>query len=262
VPVFGVGCERGVHYYAMQLIQGVSLAEVFHQLRASQQNDCSSGVVEKRSSGVEQTTDNYSTTPLLHSSSSASTQPIAALSTLKTERPGEFFRTVARLGIQAAEAFSADSQRMAVARGDWINGAVDVWTHDGNTWREVSVAVAEHGQVCTDTAFVPGTDLVASSGYDGAIRLRHWQYPRGHQQLRSHIQAVFSFAVASDGKLIASGADREIRLWDRVTGDLLGTMQVSSWVPSLAFAPDGQTLAWGGGDGSVGFLRTNSMSTK
>jgi len=33
VPVHGVGCERGVHYYAMQLIDGQSLAAVIGELR-------------------------------------------------------------------------------------------------------------------------------------------------------------------------------------------------------------------------------------
>src|SRR5260370_6882789 len=33
VPVFGVGCERGVHYYAMQLIDGQSLAAMIEGLR-------------------------------------------------------------------------------------------------------------------------------------------------------------------------------------------------------------------------------------
>ena len=33
VPVHGVGCERGVHYYAMQLIEGQSLAAVIEGLR-------------------------------------------------------------------------------------------------------------------------------------------------------------------------------------------------------------------------------------
>ncbi|HVV99322.1 MAG TPA: protein kinase [Planctomycetaceae bacterium] len=33
VPVYAVGCERGVYYYAMQFIEGQSLAEVVHQLR-------------------------------------------------------------------------------------------------------------------------------------------------------------------------------------------------------------------------------------
>jgi serine/threonine protein kinase/Flp pilus assembly protein TadD len=33
VPVYGVGCERGVHYYAMQFIDGRSLAELIEGLR-------------------------------------------------------------------------------------------------------------------------------------------------------------------------------------------------------------------------------------
>jgi eukaryotic-like serine/threonine-protein kinase len=33
VPVFAVGCERGVHYYAMQFIEGETLAHVIEELR-------------------------------------------------------------------------------------------------------------------------------------------------------------------------------------------------------------------------------------
>jgi tetratricopeptide (TPR) repeat protein len=33
VPVFSIGCERGVHYYAMQFIEGHSLAELIRELR-------------------------------------------------------------------------------------------------------------------------------------------------------------------------------------------------------------------------------------
>ena len=33
VDVYGVGCERGVHYYAMRLIEGRSLAEIIQHLR-------------------------------------------------------------------------------------------------------------------------------------------------------------------------------------------------------------------------------------
>src|SRR6185312_347684 len=32
VPVYAVGCERGVHYYAMQLIEGQNLADLMRQL--------------------------------------------------------------------------------------------------------------------------------------------------------------------------------------------------------------------------------------
>ena len=33
VPVFDVGCQRGVHYYAMQYVEGQSLDAVIQQLR-------------------------------------------------------------------------------------------------------------------------------------------------------------------------------------------------------------------------------------
>ncbi|QDS88564.1 Serine/threonine-protein kinase PknB [Rosistilla ulvae] len=43
VPVFAVGCERGVHYYSMQLIDGQSLEQVFEESRASQPAHSSGG---------------------------------------------------------------------------------------------------------------------------------------------------------------------------------------------------------------------------
>src|SRR4029077_8433630 len=33
VPVFGIGCEHGVHYYSMQYIDGQTLAAVIAELR-------------------------------------------------------------------------------------------------------------------------------------------------------------------------------------------------------------------------------------
>ena len=39
VPVYSVGCERGVHYYAMQFIDGLSLAQVIDRLRNGSRTD-------------------------------------------------------------------------------------------------------------------------------------------------------------------------------------------------------------------------------
>ncbi len=33
VPIFNVGCDQGIHYYAMQFVEGCSLAAVLHELR-------------------------------------------------------------------------------------------------------------------------------------------------------------------------------------------------------------------------------------
>jgi serine/threonine protein kinase len=121
VAVHSIGVERGVHYYAMQLIEGQSLAQVVEQLRCKngsaveQQNG--RAVEQQSSSGVDEQPINYSTAPLLHSSSSdyptssiqhptssIETAPIAHLSTLPDFDSREYYRSVAHLGIQAAEA--------------------------------------------------------------------------------------------------------------------------------------------------------------
>jgi serine/threonine protein kinase/Flp pilus assembly protein TadD len=89
VPVFGVGCERGVHFYAMQFIEGRTLAEVIGELRSASAGGTPAGALAP--SGPDGV-------PL------PSTLVLAGLSTERSTRTQEFFRTVARLGVQAAEA--------------------------------------------------------------------------------------------------------------------------------------------------------------
>ena len=36
VPIFGVGCDQGIHYYAMQFVDGRSLAAIIHELIGNQ----------------------------------------------------------------------------------------------------------------------------------------------------------------------------------------------------------------------------------
>jgi eukaryotic-like serine/threonine-protein kinase len=89
VPVYGVGVERGVHYYAMQFIDGQTLAAVIGERRrtvAPDRRDEPGG-----SAGAADATGPYAPTP-----------PVAALSTERTGRDPAFFRTAARFGEQAA----------------------------------------------------------------------------------------------------------------------------------------------------------------
>ena len=51
VPVYSVGCERGVHYYAMQLIDGQTLADVIADLRSSS-SSIRSGVYFRQIAGL------------------------------------------------------------------------------------------------------------------------------------------------------------------------------------------------------------------
>jgi WD40 repeat protein/serine/threonine protein kinase len=93
VAIYSVGVERGVHYYAMQLIEGQSLAQVVEQLRGN--NDASSSMLDAGSN---------KTSSIQHPASSIDTQPIARLTTLPDFSSKEYYRSVAQLGIQAAEA--------------------------------------------------------------------------------------------------------------------------------------------------------------
>jgi serine/threonine protein kinase/tetratricopeptide (TPR) repeat protein len=85
VPVYGVGCERGVHYYAMQFIEGRTLAELISRQRGE-------GLLHVPTMGEAE------------AAASATTVPPAAQSTSAAPRDAAYFRRVAEWGIQAAEA--------------------------------------------------------------------------------------------------------------------------------------------------------------
>jgi serine/threonine protein kinase/tetratricopeptide (TPR) repeat protein len=90
VPVFAVGQEQGVNYYAMQYIDGQSLEQAIRELRANQQRQAANSTKGGGGGGG-------STTTLL-------VRPGGALPSNQSLDHGDIFQTVARLGKQAAEA--------------------------------------------------------------------------------------------------------------------------------------------------------------
>jgi len=96
VPVFGVGSVRGIHYYAMQFIEGQTLAQMIADLRlqiADLKKDGATGASPEKAQG-----------PICNLKSEICNPTVAALSTERSARTPAFFRTIANLGIQAAEA--------------------------------------------------------------------------------------------------------------------------------------------------------------
>jgi serine/threonine protein kinase len=133
VPIYSVGCERGVHFYAMQYIEGQTVAEVILGLRAlaavrspqreqgrpptSPQREQGQTASLARAAGsedspktlarksVEPTTTPYGLRAELPAPSAETTvEPRGALETAYSSGGPQFFRTVAELGVQAAEA--------------------------------------------------------------------------------------------------------------------------------------------------------------
>ena len=110
VPVFGVGCERGVHYYAMQFIEGQTLAKMIADLRL-QNADLPKRADRHAEEPEPRPTGEYHPAPSVPpseirqpQSASPPTRPVAGLSTEHSIKSAAYFRTVANLGVQAAEA--------------------------------------------------------------------------------------------------------------------------------------------------------------
>jgi tetratricopeptide (TPR) repeat protein len=108
VPVYGVGSERGVHYYAMQFIDGLPLDRLLDQLRRS----------AGRATGPagEATVACPPPEGAEAPAAGAETPLAAALSTERAGRGREYYRTVARWGVQAAEALDYAHQVGVVHR--------------------------------------------------------------------------------------------------------------------------------------------------
>jgi eukaryotic-like serine/threonine-protein kinase len=108
VPVHGVGVERGVHYYAMQLIEGQTLAEVIHSLKTSGLED-SAGATIRRPSGPPEFSSPEGDGAVAPGEAlrtrGSETRPNALLTTKPDGKKGrEFFRSVAALIADAADA--------------------------------------------------------------------------------------------------------------------------------------------------------------
>ncbi len=109
VPVFAVGSERGVHFYAMQFIDGQPLNAVIREMGQPPTEPGPAGPA------AGELTTAY--TPA--NGAGASTEPAARLSTQRTPgaaRGREYFRRVAELGEQAAEALDHAHQAGIVHR--------------------------------------------------------------------------------------------------------------------------------------------------
>jgi serine/threonine protein kinase len=196
VPVFGVGCERGLHFYAMQFIDGQTLAALIRDLR--------------RVAGLGEAAPAPGAAP---ARPEAGTTPRVALATERSVTAPAHFRRAAQLGIQAADALE-HAHRLGVVHRD-VKPANLLLDGRGNLWVTDFGLAQFHG----DAALTRTGDLV------GTLRYMSPEQARARHALVDERTDVYSlgatlyelltlepaFAAADRHELLAQIASEEPR---------------------------------------------------
>ncbi|RKU17695.1 hypothetical protein C6501_03600 [Candidatus Poribacteria bacterium] len=153
-------------------------------------------------------------------------------------------------------AFSPDGQTLASGSS---RATVFLWDVITNTKKHTFSAKHEDLIQLRSVAFSPDLNILAGGSFE-TVHL--WNVVKGEliRTLQGHTGDVHSVAFSPDGKLLATGSDVEhigedhsfgykgVRLWDVESGEqkeiLKGKM---GDIYSVAFSPDGKTLASGEG---------------
>jgi serine/threonine protein kinase/tetratricopeptide (TPR) repeat protein len=213
VPVFAIGVERGVHYYAMQFIDGQPLDRAIEELRAvrgrrkkgveslSRKNaqPTESIYAEKDSQSrylepalaptvecsVLSTQHSIARTEPSTRTSSAVTSTVSLKSTLPlfSRDNTEHYRTVIRLGIQAAEALHAAHEYGVVHRD--IKPSNLLLEAGGKLW------ITDFGLA----RFQRDASLTRTGDLIGTMRYMSPEQASGHSALVDHRSDIYSLGV-------------------------------------------------------------------
>lgn len=175
---------------------------------------------------------------------------------------GKLIRDLHSGGMCTNVEFSPDGRRLVSGS---INKQAVVW--DVASGKQICV-FKKHGTPITRVAFLPSGEEAASNGQDKMLRV--WNARTADERLAiAHPDVVWGLAVSPDGRLIATGTggpavgnpiaqritqgqENTLRLWDAVSGELVGEMKGhTNVVYTIDFSPDGRTLVSGGWDGTI-----------
>jgi len=128
-----------------------------------------------------------------------------------------------------------------VASGD-DSGLLTLW--DAATGEKLA-AIKGHEEFIWDVKFSPDGRLLATAGDHGTVKLWDVDAREVVANLTGHTKKVYCIQFSSDGKKLASGSDDgTARVWDVAKGFELARINAGQAVRSLAFSPDGKSLAF------------------
>jgi len=148
-------------------------------------------------------------------------------------------------------AFTPDGEMLATGRLKPSDHTARMWrVSDGQAARTLSGGSTQLSHL----AFARSGDLMASTGYGMSVSLWNWRTGMYLRSLAEGVEVGFSLAFSPDATLLVvpTRRSREVLIYRVADGKLLHTLAGhTGFIHSVAFSPDGRTVASGGQEGAI-----------
>ncbi len=193
VPVFAVGVDRGVHFYAMQYVEGAPLSVAIEQLRAhggtGNEPEAGQDAQRRQAAAADSTAKLVTTHEVAKTAEPATSRGLSVWigNEAKGQRPSPIgqrhFRDVARLGIELADGL-AHAHELGIVHRD-IKPSNLLLDESGKAW------IADFG-----LARIPNDNTMTGSGdILGTIRYMSPEQARGRNSFVDHRTDIYSLGI-------------------------------------------------------------------
>ena len=158
---------------------------------------------------------------------------------------------VAHEGAVQRVRFSRDGRRLVTGSHD---GTARVWKLETGT-ESARIQLKDESDGVGDVLFLDGEQTLATLATSGKLQV--WRTADGGlvRTLGDRPPMSLGLAYSARDQLLAAGAGNRVELWNVVRGELravlAGEHGHNAPISTLAFSPDGRTIASGGRDGAV-----------
>ncbi len=188
-------------------------------------------------------------------------------------------KEIATISSNGPQIWSSTDHSLLKSLGDQWGAPIVAWSPDGQllatqgpaftirVWRvstgQQIYALSGHSGSINSIAWSVDGNMLVSGSDDHTVRLWDTSSRTAKYILQGHKDQVTCVAISSDSQLIASGSvDRSIRFWSVRDGQLLKSLSTDQIVSTIAFSPDGRSLAAGVGNKADIFRVSDGIKMK